>query len=118
MQNLQQFFINNPFWTILISVITAIVIAVFAYRKGRKVKKPRYYVKSHNLFTDFSSKITKLTMLYSDTPIEQLTASKIAFWNDGTETIDKVDIVDTESLRIEGHFIAAILLIKPKSIIF
>lgn len=102
MQNLQQFFINNPFWTLIISVIIAIVIAVFAYRKGRKVKKPRYYVKSHNLFTDFSSKITKLTMLYSDTPIERLTASKIAFWNDGTETIDKVDRVDTEPLRIEA----------------
>lgn len=102
MQNLQQFFINNPIWTLIISVITAVIIAVLSYRKGRKVRKPTYYVKSHNLFTDFSSKITKLKMLYGDTPIERLTASKVAFWNDGTETIDKEDIVDTEPLRIEA----------------
>ncbi len=102
METLQQFFINNPVWTLLISVIIAIVIAVVSYRKGRKIKKPTYYVKSNNLFTDFSSKITKLKMLYGDTPIERLTASKVAFWNDGTETINKEDIVGSEPLRIEA----------------
>ena len=102
LQELQQIF-SNPLWTLATLAITivAIVLAIIFYSKSKKVRKPTYYIKSHNLVTDFSSKITKLKMLYNDTQIERLMVSKIAFWNDG-ETINKVDIADTEPLRIEA----------------
>lgn len=103
LENLQQIF-SNPLWVFvgLVITITAIILAIVFYSRSKKVRKPRFYVRSHNLVTDFSSKITKLKMLYGDMQIDRLTVSKIAFWNDGTETIDKVDIANAEPLRIEA----------------
>jgi len=98
LQELQQI-IGHPLWNWGFFTI-AIILAIILFSKGKKVRKPRYYIKSHNLVTDFSSKITKLKMLYDNEQIERLTVSKIAFWNGG-ETINKVDIADTEPLRIE-----------------
>ena len=41
-------------------------------------------------------------MFYGGTSIQNLTVSKVAFWNDGREIINKSDIVDSDPLRIEA----------------
>jgi len=103
LQELQQIF-SNPIWTFaaLVVTIVAIILAIIFFIKGKKAKKPAYFIRSYNLVTDFNSKVTQLKMLYDNTPIKRLTASKIAFWNDGSETINKEDITETEPLMIQA----------------
>lgn len=98
-QELQQIF-SNPLWTWVFFSI-AIVLAIVLYIKGKKAKKPRYYIKSHNLVTDFTSKLDKLKLLYGNTSIMNLTVSKVGFWNEG-ELIESKDILEEDPLRIES----------------
>jgi len=91
----------NPLWNWGFFLIAA-VLAILLFFKGKKIRKPTYYIKSHNLVRDFTSKLDKLQMFYGGTNVKNLTASKVAFWNDGGETINKSDIADTDPLRIEA----------------
>lgn len=96
-----QQFMANPLWDWVFFVI-AVVLALILFFKSKNIRKPTYYIKSHNLVTDFTSKFNKLQMFYGGTNIQNLTVSKVAFWNDGREIINKSDIVDSDPLRIEA----------------
>jgi len=84
-----------------IAIISVILMVVF-YLRGKRVRKPTYFIKSNNLVTGFSKKLDKLQLLYGKTSIENLTVSKIAFWNGGAETIEASNIVEADPLRIEA----------------
>ncbi len=95
---------TNPFWGLggfLVGII-AIIIAVIFFLRSQKARKPTFFIKSYNLLSDFSSKLDKLQILYGNTGIKNLTVSRIAFWNDGAETIEASNIVEADPLRIEG----------------
>lgn len=93
----------NPLFTILafIIAIVGIILAIVFYLKGKKARKPMYFIQSNNLVAGFSKRLGKLQLLYGDTSIENLTVSKIAFWNDG-ETIEWGSIVEEDPLRVES----------------
>lgn len=103
LQYLQQIF-TNPLFTLISIVIgiVAIVLAIVFYSRSKKVRKPTYFIKSNNLVTGFSKKLGKLQLLYGRTSVENLTVSRIAFWNDGAETIEASNIVEADPLRIEA----------------
>jgi len=67
---------------------------------GRRVKKPCWVITSNNLIAGFSAKLPKLEIKYLDQKVENLTSSKVVFWNAGRETIDGSDIADADPLRI------------------
>jgi len=67
---------------------------------GRRVKKPCWVITSNNLIAGFTAKLPKLEIKYLDQKVENLTSSKIIFWNAGKETIDGSDIADADPLRI------------------
>lgn len=80
--------------------IVGIFLAILFYLKGKKNKIPIFSVRSYNLVNELSGKIQKLEVLYSGNKINNLTISKIAFWNDGNETIKNQDIAPADPIKI------------------
>jgi hypothetical protein len=113
MHDIQQFFIDNPLWGIIIAAVIAVLIGYISYQKGKKNRKPKYYIKSNNLITDFKSKISDFKMLFRDVQIERLTVSKMGFWNDGSETIsNENNVPKTDPIRIVSSAEYEILDVK------
>lgn len=102
LQEVQQIFLN-PLWTLAALVITiaAVIISIIFYLKGRKVRKPTYYIRSHNLVADLSSRLNK-QLFYGDASIVNLTVSRVGFWNAGAETIEWGNTVESDPIRIES----------------
>lgn len=109
--NLSQFIewlATNP-WLIITSfiiTITSLLLAIIFYIKGKKVKLLYYAIRSQNIVRDLISRIDSLDMLYANERIENLTATKIAFWNAGNDTINSNDIASVRPLTInvkEGY---------------
>lgn len=91
-------YMNNPIG--IISFVIPTVLAIFFYLKGKKEKKPTFQIRSFNLVKDFSKKVTNIGLLYSGEKVENLTITKVIFWNMGNETIRKDDIAVADPIRI------------------
>lgn len=97
-------YINNFPYNNLIALgigSIGIFLAIIFYFKALKNKKPVYAIRSFNIIKDFVSGIEKLEILFSGQKIQNLTASKIIFFNKGKETINGADISSADPLRIE-----------------
>jgi hypothetical protein len=94
----------NPWWGFLgcIIAIFATALAIIFYYKGKKVKLPCYAVRSSNIVSNLVSKIETLEMLYAGKPIENLTVTKLLFWNAGRDTIDYRDVASADPLRVHA----------------
>ena len=93
-----------PFWNIIsigIAII-GIVLAYVFYRKGLRSKEPCWSVRNNVLVEGYSSKIGKLDIRFKDEQVENLSIARIAFWNQGAETLDRHDIETVNPLRIEA----------------
>lgn len=82
--------------------VLSVALAVIFYVKGKKAKRPCYAMRSINLVRDLVGKVEALEMFYSGQRIENLTVTKIAFWNGGRETIYRQDIASAEPLIIQA----------------
>ena len=94
--------VGNPYITlglILLALLTFILMIIFYYR-SKKIKKPLYSIMNINLIRNFDSKISSLKISLGEESIENLSISKIAFWNGGRETIRRNDIADRDPLII------------------
>ena len=83
---------QNPLFglvSLLISVILAVVGIVLTVR-SRRVKRLSWAIRSNNLISGFSTRFPSLEVSYARHKAENLTVSKILFWNDGTETISEI----------------------------
>lgn len=113
---------SNP-WLILISFIVTIIsmiLAILFYLKSRKTRKVEARIRSINLFKNNSEKIDKLSVFYDEKVVSNLTLTKIAFWNDGNDTINGSDIASTDPIKIvvQGEFIileSKIIYVKNES---
>lgn len=79
-------------------MVSLLLSIVFHYR-GRKEKEPLYCIRSTNVIQDFSSRFEFLELLHSGKRIENLTVTKILFWNGGRETISSGDVPATAPLE-------------------
>jgi len=91
--------IENNIITI-VGILIPTIIAIILYLKGRKVKKPIYFLKTFDIASR-DKDIPKLKLIYEDRPIETLSITRIAILNDGNETIDCQDVAKKDPLRIE-----------------
>ncbi|OGO25622.1 MAG: hypothetical protein A2W33_04585 [Chloroflexi bacterium RBG_16_52_11] len=82
--------------------VVGIVTGYIFYRLGLKKKEPCWAIRSANLIEGYSKKFDELMILYANHQVENLTVSKILFWNNGTETIQRNDIDTVNHLRIIG----------------
>lgn len=85
----------------LILAIASLAAAYIFYKKSLKVKQPTYVIRTNNLIQNSISQINGLEITYKGRKVENLSVSKIIFWNKGTETIDNQDIIKVDSLRFE-----------------
>lgn len=86
-------------------VITTLscILAVIFYLKSRKRKKPCYEMYSINLLNSELKHLKDIEIIYKGNYVKNLTATKLAFWNAGNETIDKSDIPESAPLTITGN---------------
>ncbi len=93
--------INNPLFGILGIIIglTSITIAILFYYKGKKEKKPIYELSSYNVVSDLN-KYGPLEISYSGQKIDNLTITKLKFWNEGRETIHFTDIAKADPITL------------------
>ncbi|NOR46832.1 MAG: hypothetical protein GQ533_02125 [Methanosarcinaceae archaeon] len=94
-------------WFALLSFLIAIIgviMAIFFYYRSKKVKSLCYAIHSINVVKDLGSEIVSLKVLYNGKPVNNLTVTRIAFWNAGRATINSKDIPTTKPLivSIEG----------------
>lgn len=86
----------------LILAVGAIVVAYVLYRKGRRVKDPSWAIRSDNLIKEYTARLSDLSVLYKGDSVENLSISKVLFWNRGGDTINRGDIAPADLLRITG----------------
>jgi len=108
-----EWFQFNP-WLNLIFLLLAvfsILISIVIYFKNKKEKIPCKSIQSFPLIQNSLSEIDDVEISFKGQPIENLTLTKIAFWNYGSDTIYKNDIASVDKLRLEmdgaGRFLNA-----------
>lgn len=92
----------NP-WLTLVSFLIGVlglVLAFVFYYKSQKDRRPFYEVASKTLIDGIDKTLDGLQIQYKGQPQNRITVTKIVFWNDGRETIDRNDLLRANPLRI------------------
>jgi hypothetical protein len=99
-----EFITASPYFTIsgFLIGIFGIIAAIIIWQLSIKNKKPVYTIKSFTIIHDFKSAMPNLSIKYKNTEVKNLTISKLAFWNEGRETINKEDISKADPLKIKS----------------
>ena len=84
----------------IVGIVVGIIVSYGFFVISQKNKEPCWDVKSNNLIRNFGSTIPKLEILYGKEKVENLTVSRIIFWNNGAETLERNHIVLANPLRI------------------
>ena len=84
----------------LLLALLSISLACFFYRRGQRTKVPCWGVRTTTLVEGYSSSLADLRIAYKEHLVEDLSVSRIVFWNDGRETIDGGDIAAANPLRV------------------
>lgn len=95
--------LNENQWLNLIFLVLAIlsiVVSIYLYFKSKRRKIPIYLIKTFNLIKDRVNNIPEVKIIYKENPIQNLSITKIAFWNKGNEVINKTDIASRDPIRI------------------
>jgi hypothetical protein len=83
-------------------IVIGAIVSYYFYKKSIRIKEPCFDIKSYNLIEGYVSTFEGLEVSYKDQKIENLTVAKVAFWNNGAETINKSDITSADPIRIVG----------------
>lgn len=88
------------------------IIGIILQIKSNKKKEIVFSIRSNNLISSSSSGIENLTVLYKDYEVENLTVSKVVFYNRGNETISQQDLmtIDPFSIKSTGNILDARLI--------
>lgn len=93
---------ESPYaWTILaICTIVSVILAIWTLVKGRKKLEFSCFETSNEIVEKGESLIADLQLLYKGKAIDNITFTKYAIWNSGTEVINCSDIVSSKPLQI------------------
>jgi hypothetical protein len=91
------------------AILIGAIVSYYFYRKSIREKKPCWAISSNNLIKGFGSKIENLQIKFQNTPVEDLTISKLLFWNNGAETILRDDLKTISPLRIVSQTNSTVL---------
>jgi hypothetical protein len=94
MKSILNFFDNNPWLNLLFLILSilSIILAYYFYYQSKKEKKPVFNSKTISLFLVNSIIAKKIDIRYNGDLINNLSLTKIAFWNAGKESIRGDDI--------------------------
>lgn len=93
-------------------ILIGIIVSYCFYRKSLRLKEPYWAIRSNNLIQGYRTKIDFLKVFFKDEDVENLTISRVLFWNDGADTIDKQDLNTANPLQIVGLNNSRILDVK------
>jgi len=96
----------------IVGIFIGVVVSYFFYRKSLRIKEPCWAIRSNNLIQGYSDKFERLRVTFNGEEVENLTITKVLFWNNGTDTIDRHDIETVNKLRIECKNKVKILDVK------
>jgi len=93
---------SNPWITLGGSVIglLGLVLAAVFYAKAKKERIPCYEYSNKTLIEGVDKTLDGLQLHYRGQPQSRITVTKIVFWNEGRETIDKNNLVIADPIRI------------------
>jgi hypothetical protein len=94
--------LQNPVVTLVLGILASGVVGYFFYRRGLRLKEPCWAIRSNNLVAGFTATYPLLEIRYKDAKVENLTVSKVLFWNHGADTIHVKDIAEADPLRLVG----------------
>lgn len=81
--------------------IISIFLTVFFYFKSRRKRVPFYSCRSTRLIQRDVNQINCLEVFYDKRKLTALTITKLAFWNNGRDTISKTDIAEKDRVRVQ-----------------
>jgi len=93
---------NRDYFGYFLAIIS-IIYAYYLQRKSIRIKEPIFSIKSNNLISGTVSILENLTISFKDHKIQNLTISKILFFNRGAETITRQDIETINRLSISSE---------------
>src|ERR1051325_1942562 len=88
-------------YTFLFGLLFSAALSYSFHRFSIRTKQPYWAIKSTNMVQGFSRQLPSLNIRYGDSEVENLTVSKVMFWNAGNQTLDGQDISRVDPLRIE-----------------
>jgi hypothetical protein len=97
------------FYVGLLSIIVSIVVGVYFYQRAKREKAPCWAIRTNNLIVGTKSKLPNIEITYNGQQVENISVSRLLFWNDGADTIDHSDMVRSSPLRIVGDNGATLL---------
>jgi len=83
--------------------VIGLIASYYFYKLSIRKKEPIYSIKSNNLVSGSTSTLENLTIAYKKRKVENLTVSKILFYNRGAETINKQELETINRLRISSE---------------
>ena len=100
---ISDFLNENPYVTLMVFICTvaSVILAIYFYYKSKKNKKPTYIVRTINLVNENIKHKSVIDFLYLGQKINNISFTKIAFWNDGKDTINFSDVARNLQLKIE-----------------
>ena len=101
-QYFTELFNSNPLLNAisLFLAILGIIFSTFFYLKSKKIRMPIYVLRTVNLVRENVQKIDTVNILYSGNKVNNLSITKMAFWNDGKETINNSDVAQNNPIRL------------------
>lgn len=93
-------FVQNP-WMVLSGYLLALVGLVLTIR-SRRLRRPVYAIRDQRLVTETVSALPRLAILYDGQSVANLTVTRLALWNAGSETISKEDVPPLDPIRISS----------------
>ncbi|RXJ87097.1 hypothetical protein [Arcobacter sp. CECT 8985] len=96
-------FFNQGWVGSLIGVIGIIlgIVGIFSYRISKSIAKPSYQKSSFRLIGRDEDNLPKdVKVTYKGNEVDRLTKTTLTIWNNGTETLDGSDVVESDPLFI------------------
>ncbi len=84
-------FVKSNYFCILLSIISCILTYHWG-KKSLKLKSPAYSIKTIKLVTKGLTKIPLVKIQYNDNEVNNISVTRLVFWNRGSETIRKDDV--------------------------
>lgn len=106
MQDIVKQFIDNPLFQLSgwVLAVIAIPLSIILYFKSKTNKSIKYTTASFNVIRNHVGKIDGISIMYTDNStdvrIDNLTVTKLAFWNSGNAPITKNDVAKADKIRI------------------
>jgi hypothetical protein len=112
---------DNPWFSLAgpVVAIASLIVAFIFYRKSRRYKTPCYHVTRQSVIENSVPLLPGLSIQFNGVVQEVITVAKVAFWNDGAETIARQDIAEAMPLAIvvdEGGEVLNTTVIKSSDL--